>query len=112
MKTATFIRELTGWTGEARLYRLSEPLPDALGKLVHYVIVSATIAPFTGPETLIFGCDKPAEGQPSCWGDLVGSYRGGLDHEHALRGAGYEVRHPAQLPEAVQAEVGEPDGQS
>lgn len=83
-KTATKIKNLNGWEGDARLYRLSEPLDGH-----EYVIVSAVVAMFSGPETYIFPADP--EGEVTGWGELEGSFRGGLDHVEALEGAGYVV---------------------
>lgn len=54
-----------------------------------FVIVSAADVIFSGPETYIFGAD--AEGKVLDWGELDGSFKGALDHEQALRRAGYEV---------------------
>ena len=54
-----------------------------------YVVVSAAIAPFSGPETYIFGADE--EGNVVDWRELPGSYRGGLDIDAALTRAGYMV---------------------
>lgn len=95
-KTAAFVRRLSRGAGEMRLYRLSVPLPsnrgvDADAPHAHYehVVVSATVVPYSGPETYIFGADSA--GKIIDWAELSGSYRGGLDHAEALRGAGYEV---------------------
>ena len=85
MATATMVKKLGGtWTGDARLYRLTPPLDDAA-----YVVVSATNAMFTGPETYIFPAD--ASGEVIDWLELRGSFRGGLDHAEALSGAGYVI---------------------
>lgn len=54
-----------------------------------YVVVSASNVPFSGPETYIFAADE--DGKIVRWTELDGSFRGELDHEKALRGAGYEV---------------------
>ena len=84
-KTATLVKKLSGtWAGEARLYQLSEPL-----ETYEFVIVSATVVIYCGPETYIFGADP--DGNIADWGELCGSFQGGLDHERALRNAGYEV---------------------
>lgn len=89
-KTATFVRKLDHGTGEMRLYKLDPPMEDEyVDGPIEHVVVSATIAMFTGAETYIFPAD--AEGEITDWGELDGSYRGGLDHEAALSGAGYEV---------------------
>ncbi len=81
-KTAKLVKNLDGWRGEARLYRLAPPLDGN-----EYVVVSATNAMFSGPETYIFASDEA--GKVDCYGELDGSFRGGLDHAKALRGAGY-----------------------
>lgn len=99
LKTATFVKTLSDFTGTANLYRLNPPLTlrdrdrdrDGDGPVTaEYVVVSATVVPFGGgPETYIFAAD--AAGEITSWLEMDGSYRGGLDHEEALRGAGYEV---------------------
>lgn len=89
-KVATFIKKLENFTGEARLYQLQPPMVDEDGGAVEYVAVSATIAMFSGPETYIFPAD--AKGKVKNWGELTGSYRGGLDFEEALSGAGYSIK--------------------
>lgn len=94
--TATFIKQRNG-TGEGRVYRLDPPMIErdydgAITATHEYVWVSATSAmsSFGGrPETYIFGSD--ADGEVTSWGELEGSFQGGLDHEEALRGAGYTV---------------------
>lgn len=83
-KTATLVKKLNGFHGEARLYRLSEPLDGN-----EHVAVSAVVVPYSGPETYIFPADS--DGKVASWGELDGSFRGSLDHEEALHGAGYEV---------------------
>jgi hypothetical protein len=98
MGTATFIKQKNG-TGEGKVYRLDPPIEikdydvelggyKVIGTSEH-VWVSATVAMFSGPETYIFPSDE--NGEVTDWGELEGSYRGGLDHEEALRGAGYTV---------------------
>lgn len=69
-----------------RAYRLSEPLEGH-----DVVVVSALPSAYDTkrPETYIFGADD--NGKITHWGELAGSYRGGTDHNEALRGAGYEV---------------------
>lgn len=86
-KTATRMTGLDRTSGsgaEVRCYRLSEPLDGH-----ETVAVSAVVAPFSGPETYIFPCDEA--GRITAWGELDGSYRGGLSHVAALEGAGYLV---------------------
>ena len=94
-KTATFIKRLHDFTGDARLFRLSEPIvqtdwDDNEKNSFEYVVVSATVASYSGPETYIFGANEAGEIQD--WLELEGSYRGGLDHDEALSNAGYEIR--------------------
>ena len=76
------------FTGDAALYELDEPMKYDGGETC-YVIVSATVVLITGPETYI--CPADCEGNIINWGELEGSYRGGLDHVRALEGAGYTV---------------------
>lgn len=94
MKTATKIRDIEGWRGRASLYKLDppiedEPWGDEPKKSFGHVVVSATIAMFSGPETYIFGAGE--DGEVISWSELPGSYRGGLSHAEALQGAGYSV---------------------
>lgn len=93
MKTATRLpdtKALKGATGDMRLYRLDPPMEDEYTEgPVEYVVVSATVAMSSGPETYIFPAD--AEGEITDWGELSGSYKGSLDHAQALANAGYEV---------------------
>jgi len=82
---ATLIKNLTGFTGEAALYELDEPVDDGDGRHTKHVIVSATTAMDTGsPETYIFPATK--DGGIVNYGELNGSYRGGLDMQRALDG--------------------------
>lgn len=87
--TATMIKQLHGWTGDARVYALSEPMGGDDGALHTHVVVSATVAMFSGPETYIFPSDS--DGNISSWGELPGSTRGTLEHADALEGAGYAI---------------------
>ena len=97
---ATFVKNIEGWTGDAKLYHLDPPMveksydEEELDKRYEYVVVSATVAMFSGSETYVFGADK--DGKVEDWRKLDGSYRGGLSHEAALRGAGYEVHSPKE----------------
>lgn len=89
MKTATPVKLLEGFNGRANLYRLSEALESYDGNKYEYVVVSAVDVPFSGPETYIFGADE--NGGITDWMELPGSFRGALDHNEALEGAGYTV---------------------
>jgi hypothetical protein len=89
---AKFVKKLDGWQGDARLYRLVPPVPivtwnDEPNGAAEYVAVSANVVMFSGAETYIFHADP--DGEVISWSDLPGSFRGGLDHERALRQAGY-----------------------
>lgn len=93
-KTAQFVKTLPGFTGTAKLYKLDPPMQitdwdDKIIGEAEYVVASATVAMFSGPETYLF--PSTAKGEIVGWSELRGSYRGGLDHTHALNGAGYEV---------------------
>lgn len=82
-KKAQFVRRLRGWAGDARLYRMTPPLE---GK--EYVVVSAVMSDFSGPETAIFPSNENGSfGMPQ----LDGGIDGALDHVAALANAGYEV---------------------
>ena len=70
-----------------KIYELDPPHEGA-----KVVVVSANNVMFSGPETYIFPAEKRGDVyEISDWGELDGSYRGGLDHAEALRLAGYEV---------------------
>jgi len=89
MKIATFVKNLEGWRGDARLYRVDPPMNGDDGETFEYVIVSDVVAFDTNrPETLIFGCNKDEE---TDYCDLKGSFRGDIDHNQALRNAGYVI---------------------
>lgn len=118
MKKAIQIKQLTGWTGNAILYKLSEPLSGydydqeydeetqkhfiIPPKGFRYVVVSA-ISNIFGLETFIFGVDGTEEAilkSIETTGDvnnmlnmseLPGSYRNDMNHETALNGAGYTL---------------------
>ena len=91
MKTATFLKNLTDWKGKAKLYKLSEPVEADDSTMVDHVVVSAVVSEYDGmPETYIFPCDS--DGEVMNFGELNGSYKGGLNHARALKGAGFKVR--------------------
>lgn len=96
MKLAKKVKDLVGWRGDARLYELSEPVTwtrwerdEEVKSETLFVIVSAAVPPFSEPETYIFPAYE--SGEIANWGELTGSFKGGLDHVQALAGAGYEV---------------------
>ena len=86
---ATLIENLSGWRGEARLYRVDPPMTYEDGRQTEYVIVSATTVLASGPETYIFPASR--EGGILDWLELPGSFRGAIDHARALEGAGYSI---------------------
>jgi hypothetical protein len=94
---ATLVRDVSAdFRGKAFLYRCDPPMQytdgygdDADELETEYVIVSATHAMFSGPETYIFPANS--DGEVTNWSELDGSYKGGLDHAGALRAAGYTV---------------------
>jgi hypothetical protein len=91
-KSATLIRTLTTMRGDARLYRVDPPMPTEDGH-ADYVIVSAVVVPFSGPETYIFPAASADSTSPTDWGELDGSFQGALNHEAALTNAGYVVHN-------------------
>ena len=87
MKTAKMIKDISeNYNGDARLFKLSTPLDGN-----EFVVVSAVEAPFDtlSPETYIFPADS--NGVVTDWGELEGSYQGGMSHQEALARAGYEL---------------------
>lgn len=89
MITATEIAKLEGWKGDARIYELSDTavFTDEVREWhLGWVIVSAAIVPFSGPETFIFSADEESlkTGSPISWAELPGSFKGALDHQAAL----------------------------
>lgn len=83
MNKATFIKKLTDFNGDARLYSLDVPLAGHL-----FVIVSAICNSYAH-ETYIFPADH--KGGLIDWGELEGSYKNGTSHTTALENAGYEI---------------------
>ena len=99
MRTAVDLGKVNQYAGgDQRLYRLDPPIvkeswyEDDPEERYEYVVVSAVVA-YSGPETYIFPADK--DGNITDWGELDGSYRGGMDHEAALANAGYTVTQEA-----------------
>jgi len=96
MNQAIFIKNLEGWNGDARLYKLVPPMNhvsyDNVVETHEYVAVSAVTVPWSGSETYIFAADE--HGHVENYVELEGSFNGDLDHERALHGAGYEVCGP------------------
>jgi hypothetical protein len=104
MATATELKRLKDFTGDARLFQLSEPVAydydydtEQYKSSTEFVVVSAADVMFSGPETYIFPAN--AEGEVIHWGELDGSFKGGLDHRRALTNAGFEVMPPSAVEE-------------
>ena len=73
-----------------RLYRLSEPIDDGEGGTTDYVIVSAKVVDIIyRPETYIF--PARADGSVINFTDLPGSFDGAVDHDRAIREAGWTL---------------------
>ena len=95
--SARFVRDLPCEHGDIqhKLWQLSEPVNAGWGeegKTTEYVVTSASNMVFLDePETYIFPSDS--DGEITEWSEMDGSYRGGLDHEQAIRGAGWEIDH-------------------
>lgn len=92
-KTATYVGPGTSGRADQRIYRLDPPITwvdmfDERSESSEYVVVSAVDASYA-TETYIFPSDE--HGTITYWGELDGSFQGDVDHERALRGAGYEV---------------------
>jgi len=83
MLTAKLIGPRPNMQGDGRIFELSEP-HEGYSK----VLVSAVHAVYSGPETYIFGIEEDGTID---WGELSGSFRGSLDHEEALKNAGYTI---------------------
>ena len=97
MTTATKIGPVNpSANGNQVLWKLSEPVgydhdwkTNEPAGVTGYVITSAVVAMFTGPETYIFPAD--ADGNVIDWGEMEGSLRGTLSHEAAILSAGWEI---------------------
>ena len=99
MKTYKYIKTLNGWNGDAALYHVSPSMVyhdwDENNKMINikidYVIVSAATAPYSGPETFIFPASHNSikTNSPISFQNLMGSFKGELNHEQAFSNAGY-----------------------
>lgn len=83
-KLATLIQVGKNAVATQKHYKLAPPLDGH-----QYVIVSAANVPMSGPETYIFASNKA--GEIVDWLELEGSFKGDLNHEKALKNAGYKV---------------------
>lgn len=91
---AKFVKEIKNEDkgGSVKLFKVKPPAEYSDGEKTNFLMVSAIPCAFdTGrPETYIFPANK--KGEVVSWGELDGSYRGGMNHEKALRDAGYEIK--------------------
>lgn len=88
-KTATFVRKLAGYTGDAKLYQCDPPMKEHNEKEHEYVVVSATRA-MGRPETYVFPSNR--NGSITDWAEMPASQGGVFDHWKILTDAGYEVK--------------------
>lgn len=93
---ATIIKDVSDdYQGTATLYRVDPPMEYYDGRTdesrarAAFVVASAVVAPYTGPETYIFPTTE--DGSPINYQELEGSYRGGLEPDEAIRNAGYRI---------------------
>ena len=71
MTKVTIVKELSGFTGQACLVRRGRS---------KFFVVSSTVAPFSGFETLVFPAD--AKGHVISWGEVAGGR--GVSREEAI----------------------------
>lgn len=84
-KTATLVRQLDDFNGDAALYRMTPPHEGH-----EYVIASAVVLTYeAGCETYLFASSE--SGEIADWLELDGSLKNTLSHDDALNAAGYEV---------------------
>ena len=93
--THTFVEDVSHrYRGHAAVYRVEPPVRyfDNDYRLCEseYVVASAVSNPLDTsiPETLLFPSSE--DGSILIWSELPGSYRGGMDHEEALRGLDHQ----------------------
>lgn len=97
MKMAMFIKRVNLGASDALYYKLSDPMSyedNGIIKKTLDIVVSATEAPDPNnkqfiKQTYIFPADE--NGNILSMEELEGSMDGTLDHEEALKNAGYET---------------------
>ena len=99
MITCSKVRNLSNFRGEAALYKVSGNMDDGSIVELHVVISAITLDTFTKVldlaltgnssecETYIFPSNE--EGDVLDWQELAGSTKGTLNHEVAIRNAGW-----------------------
>lgn len=91
MKTARFVRRIEEYVGDQRLYAIDPPVTETIAdesRTYNHLLVSA-LHVGGRPETYIFSADP--DGAALTLSELPGSQKDTLDHEAALRRAGYEI---------------------
>lgn len=94
---ATFVKDMSNkFSGTAMLWELSEPIgyrhnwdDGEPTEFTDHVVTSAAITSLAGPETYVFPADQ--DGNILDWGEIAGSFRGGLDHHEAIRRSGWSI---------------------
>ena len=95
MNKANFVKDMSSeFHGDAELFKI-EPAWEFTDwseetRIIEYIVVSATIVMFSGPETYIFEADS--DGKIIDWGELPGSFQGSCDIDEALKN--FEVIRP------------------
>lgn len=84
MLTATYVKDLEGWRGEAKLYNISEGITYDEDKHTNYIVISAVerFEYLYIHETCIFPSDL--DGNILDWGELPGSQKNTTDHDLVL----------------------------
>jgi hypothetical protein len=92
-KYAMFYQTVKMGTSDALHFKLSHPIEykdkNEQKQLTYDIVVSATSTPNHGEQTYIFPADK--KGTVLSWTQHEGSLKGVMDHDAALKNAGYEA---------------------
>lgn len=96
-KTAALVKEVSGYNGPARVYKVAPPVEANLAKAweapkiiqTDYVVVVSVEHPIDGPEVNIFPADE--SGKALEWTKLSGSCSGTISHDEAIRQGGYKL---------------------
>lgn len=85
-KTATKVKEMEGWQGDAAVYRLDPPLDAHEFVVVSSVTLGISLPNYRSSETMVF----PSDGEDATdFGELTMIPY--MSHEDALADLGYEV---------------------
>lgn len=92
MTKAYYVRDVSeNFTGVAQVFKVDPPMRGDEEGVYPYVVVSATYAMSTGPETYIFGYNIEKDTVAN-WLELEGSFQGEENIAKALANAGYEIK--------------------